>query len=54
MTTKAEPVLAGWHIHLDHLADGLAGRAQDWQRWTEEQLPRWQDHDRYASRSFRV
>jgi hypothetical protein len=39
MTTKAEPVLAGWHIHLDHLADGLAGRAQDWQRRTEEQLP---------------
>jgi uncharacterized protein YndB with AHSA1/START domain len=48
-------VLAGWHIHLDHLVDALVGRAQDWPRWKEEQLPRWQEHhDRYASRSFRV
>jgi uncharacterized protein YndB with AHSA1/START domain len=48
-------VLAGWHIHLDHLADALAGHAQDWSRWVQEQLPRWQGHhDRYASRAFRV
>lgn len=44
-------LLAGWHIHLDHLADALEGRAQDWPRWMDEQLPRWQEHhDRYAAR----
>jgi uncharacterized protein YndB with AHSA1/START domain len=43
--------LAGWHIHLDHLAEALEGRAQDWPRWMDEQLPRWQEHhDRYAER----
>ncbi len=44
-------LLAGWHIHLDHLADALAGRAQDWPSWMTTQLPRWQQHhDRYAAR----
>jgi hypothetical protein len=44
-------LLAGWHIHLDHLADALEGRAQDWPRWMDEQLPRWQEHhERYAAR----
>jgi uncharacterized protein YndB with AHSA1/START domain len=44
-------LLAGWHIHLDHLADALEGRAQDWPRWMDEQLQRWQEHhDRYAAR----
>jgi uncharacterized protein YndB with AHSA1/START domain len=44
-------LLAGWHIHLDHLADALEGRAQDWRRWMDDQLPRWQEHhDRYAAR----
>jgi uncharacterized protein YndB with AHSA1/START domain len=44
-------LLAGWHIHLDHLADAVEGRAQDWPRWMDEQLPRWQEHhDRYAAR----
>jgi uncharacterized protein YndB with AHSA1/START domain len=44
-------VLAGWQIHLDHLAEALEGRAQDWPRWMDEQLPRWQEyHDRHAAR----
>jgi uncharacterized protein YndB with AHSA1/START domain len=44
-------VLAGWQIHLDHLADALEGRAQDWPRWMDDQLPRWQAHrDAYAAR----
>jgi uncharacterized protein YndB with AHSA1/START domain len=44
-------VLAGWHIHLDHLAEALEGRPQDWSRWMEDQLPQWQVyHDRYAAR----
>lgn len=44
-------LLAGWHTHLDHLTDALEGRAQDWPRWMDEQLPRWQEHhDRYAAR----
>jgi uncharacterized protein YndB with AHSA1/START domain len=44
-------LLAGWHIHLDHLSEALAGSPQDWPRWMDEQLPRWQEHhDRYAAR----
>jgi hypothetical protein len=44
-------VLAGWHIHLDHLADALDGRPVDWSSWSEDQRPKWQEiHDRYAAR----
>jgi uncharacterized protein YndB with AHSA1/START domain len=44
-------VIAGWHVHLDHLEDALAGRAVDWARWDEEHRPAWQaHHDRYAAR----
>lgn len=44
-------VLAGWHIHLDHLAEALDGRPQDWARWMDEELPQWQVYrDRYAAR----
>jgi uncharacterized protein YndB with AHSA1/START domain len=44
-------LLAGWHIHLDHLADALEGRAQNWPRWMDMELPRWREHhDRYAAR----
>jgi uncharacterized protein YndB with AHSA1/START domain len=44
-------LLSGWHIHLDHLADALEGRPQDWPRWMDEQRPRWQEHhDHYAAR----
>jgi uncharacterized protein YndB with AHSA1/START domain len=43
--------MAGWHIHLDHLAEALDGEPQDWSRWTDEQLPRWrQHHERYQGR----
>jgi uncharacterized protein YndB with AHSA1/START domain len=42
-------VLSGWHIHLDHLADALAGQPVDWPRWSKEHRPRWKEHrDRYA------
>ena len=42
-------VLAGWHIHLEHLAEALDGRPVDWERWNEEHRPQWQrHHDRYA------
>jgi uncharacterized protein YndB with AHSA1/START domain len=54
LPAEVEPnlkVLAGWHIHLDHLAEALDGRPQDWSRWMEDQLPQWQVyHDRYAAR----
>lgn len=26
-------VLAGWHVHLEHLEDALAGRPADWPSW---------------------
>jgi hypothetical protein len=41
---------AGWHIHLEHLADALAGRAVDWPAWSAEHRPRWQQiHAAYAA-----
>ena len=47
-------VMAGWHIHLDHLEEALAGRRVDWSRWDDEHKPRWQEHhDRYASATSR-
>jgi uncharacterized protein YndB with AHSA1/START domain len=43
-------VMAGWHIHLEHLADALDGRPVDWPRWDAEHRPEWQaHHDRYAA-----
>ena len=43
-------VLAGWHIHLDHLEDALEGRPVDWSHWDEEHRPTWQEHhDRYVA-----
>ena len=45
-------VLAGWHIHLEHLADALDGRPVDWPRWSEEHRPRWGEiRERYAARA---
>jgi uncharacterized protein YndB with AHSA1/START domain len=44
--------LAGWHIHLEHLADALDGRPVDWPRWDEEHRPRWDElHERYVART---
>jgi uncharacterized protein YndB with AHSA1/START domain len=43
--------LAGWHVHLDHLADALEGHTVDWPRWTEDYMGRWTEyHDRYAAK----
>jgi uncharacterized protein YndB with AHSA1/START domain len=45
-------VLAGWHIHLDHLAGLLAGQPVDWERWDEQHRPAWQElHERYVAGS---
>jgi uncharacterized protein YndB with AHSA1/START domain len=44
-------VLPGWHIHLEHLADALAGRPIVWERWDRDHRPRWQElADAYANR----
>jgi uncharacterized protein YndB with AHSA1/START domain len=41
--------LAGWHVHLDHLAEALDGKAVDWQRWWEDFHPCWEQvHAAYA------
>jgi hypothetical protein len=43
-------VAAGWHVHLDHLADALAGRPVDWPAWDEQHRPRWQElYERYEA-----
>lgn len=43
--------LAGWHIHLDHLADALQGQKVNWPRWQEDYWARWSEyHDRYRAR----
>ena len=41
-------LLAGWHAHLDFLADALAGGRVDWPHWP---LDHWQVlHDAYVAR----
>jgi len=43
--------LAGWHIHLDHLVDALAGRPVEWSTWTEDHMGGWERiRDRYEAR----
>jgi uncharacterized protein YndB with AHSA1/START domain len=32
-------VLAGWHIHLDHLEEVLAGGTIDWPNWSRDHRP---------------
>jgi hypothetical protein len=45
-------VRAGWHIHLEHLADALDGRPVEWSRWDEEHRPRWDAiHEEYAAQA---
>ncbi len=40
--------LAGWHIHLDFLAEALDGHAIDWPHWPKD---RWGRHyERYAQK----
>lgn len=33
--------LAGWHAHLDHLAEAMEGREPRWDTWHEAQLESW-------------
>jgi uncharacterized protein YndB with AHSA1/START domain len=41
--------VAGWHIHLDHLAEALAGNPVEWPAWWTVHYPRWQKiHDLYV------
>jgi hypothetical protein len=48
---QVESARAGWHIHLEHLADALDGRPVDWPRWADEHLPRWKEvKEEYARR----
>lgn len=35
-------VLAGWQIHLDHLADVLDGERIDWPNWTRDYWGQWE------------
>lgn len=45
-----EQTLAGWHIHLDHLAEALEGRPVEWSTWTEDYMGEWAAiRDRYAA-----
>ena len=42
-------VCAGWHIHLDHLADLLAGHPVNWANWQRDYWGRWAGlRDEYA------
>ena len=42
--------LAGWHIHLEHLADALDGKAVDWPNWMADHYDRWSElHVRYIA-----
>ena len=39
---------AGWHVHLDHLEQALAGASVDWDTWAEDYLDHWSEiRDRY-------
>jgi uncharacterized protein YndB with AHSA1/START domain len=35
-------VLAGWHIHLDHLEAVLDGDTIDWPNWSRDHMPAWE------------
>jgi uncharacterized protein YndB with AHSA1/START domain len=45
-------VLAGWHIHLDHLEHVLDGGIIDWPNWSRDHMPRFERiHERYEARA---
>jgi uncharacterized protein YndB with AHSA1/START domain len=47
---RSGPRHAGWHIHLDHLAEALAGRPVEWSTWTRDYMGEWAGiRDRYAA-----
>lgn len=49
---QVELPAAGWHTHLEHLAESIDGQPVDWTRWDRDHLPRWrQHHVRYAGRA---
>jgi len=35
-------VMAGWHIHLDHLEHVLGGGTIDWASWSRDHMPEWE------------
>ena len=42
-------VLAGWHIHLDHLEAVLDGGTIDWPNWWRDHMPEWERiRERYS------
>jgi uncharacterized protein YndB with AHSA1/START domain len=42
-------VIAGWHIHLDHLEEVLDGGTIDWEHWDRAHRPDWERvHERYT------
>ncbi len=44
-------VLAGWHIHLDHLEHVLDGGTIDGPNWGRDHRPAWERlHERYSAR----
>jgi uncharacterized protein YndB with AHSA1/START domain len=46
-----DQTLAGWHIHLDHLAEALAGRPVEWATWTPDHMHEWAEiRDRYVAK----
>jgi uncharacterized protein YndB with AHSA1/START domain len=45
-------VIAGWHIHLDHLEEVLDGGTIDWPNWDRDHRPDWERiHESYAARA---
>jgi len=44
--------LAGWHLHLDHLTEVLAGGTIDWRNWYPVYEQRWEKiHQQYQQRT---
>jgi uncharacterized protein YndB with AHSA1/START domain len=43
-------VRAGWHVHIDFLADALDGRPVDWPNWPKA---RWEKHNEVYEASMR-
>ena len=42
-------VIAGWHIHLDHLEEVLDGGTIDWENWNRDHRPDWERvHEHYT------
>jgi uncharacterized protein YndB with AHSA1/START domain len=44
-------VIAGWHIHHDHLEHVLDGGTIDWPNWSRDHMPEFERiHERYKAR----